>query len=233
MNDSPGNPNFAHLLNAARKLQPLLDELVFVGGCVTGLLVTDPAAAPVRPTRDVDAIVEVSSYAAFTALEDRLCGLGFRESYTEGAPVCRWIHENLVFDLLPTDSSIFGFGNRWYRAAMENAWQMYLDRYKIKLITAPYFLATKLEAFHGRGRDYRTSRDLEDVLTVIDGRSEIVTEVSDADPALRRFLSDEFRDLSSQGDFLEALPGDLLPDAASQQRLDLVLGRMNQLIFEG
>ena len=52
MNDSPGNPNFAHLLNAARKLQPLLDELVFVGGCVTGLLVTDPAAAPVRPTRD-------------------------------------------------------------------------------------------------------------------------------------------------------------------------------------
>ncbi len=46
-------------------LRPVLDELVFVGGCATGLLVTDPAAAGIRPTKDVDAIADVTSYAKY------------------------------------------------------------------------------------------------------------------------------------------------------------------------
>jgi hypothetical protein len=50
---------------------------------------------------------------------------------------------------------------------------------------------------------------------------------------LQRYLSDEFRDLLSNRDFLEALAGHLLPDVASQQRLGLVLQRMKQLVLEG
>jgi len=49
----------------------------------------------------------------------------------------------------------------------------------IRVVTAPYFLATKLEAFRGRGRDdYANSHDLEDLLTVIDGRETLVQEVA-------------------------------------------------------
>src|ERR1035437_2265717 len=48
------------LLSAARLLRPLLEELVFVGGCVTGLLITDEAAPSVRATLDVDAITEIT-----------------------------------------------------------------------------------------------------------------------------------------------------------------------------
>ena len=52
------------LLNAmAARLGPLLPEITFVGGCTMGLLVTDPAASPVRATDDVDVTVEVGSYA--------------------------------------------------------------------------------------------------------------------------------------------------------------------------
>lgn len=69
-----------------KKLAPLLDQIVFVGGCVTGLLVTDPAAAPVRPTLDVDAIVAIASYAEFTQLESQLRDLSFHQSRAEGAP---------------------------------------------------------------------------------------------------------------------------------------------------
>jgi predicted nucleotidyltransferase len=231
VNISRLNPNLVQLIAAAEKLRPLLDQIAFVGGCVTGLLLTDPAAAPVRPTLDVDAIVGIASYAEFTLLENRLRELGFRESHAEGAPICRWLNGNLILDLMPTDASILGFGNRWYGPALESAQRMNISAREIRVITAPYFLATKLEAFRGRGKnDFRMSHDLEDIVTVIDGRSEIVDEVHHSTADLRNFLSEEFRALLSNRDFREALPGHLLPDAASQQRLRLVVNRMQQLV---
>jgi hypothetical protein len=107
----PRNPSLAQLLDAAKKLEPLLDQIAFVGGCVTGLLITDAAAAPVRATLDVDAIIQIGSYAEFTLLENRLRELGFRNSQEKNAPVCRWVNENLILDLMPTDPSILGFSN--------------------------------------------------------------------------------------------------------------------------
>ena len=114
MNSPSANPNLARLADAARKLTPLLDQIAFVGGCVTGLLLTDPAAAPVRPTLDVDAIIAIASYAEFTQLGIRLRDLGFRHSLAEGAPICRWLNGDLILDLMPTDPSILGFSNIWY-----------------------------------------------------------------------------------------------------------------------
>jgi len=46
------NPNLRLLADAAKLLTPILEELVFVGGCTTALLITDKAAAEVRPTYD-------------------------------------------------------------------------------------------------------------------------------------------------------------------------------------
>jgi hypothetical protein len=116
---------------------------------------------------------------------------------------------------------------------LENAQRTRLGEYEIRVITAPYFLATKLEAFHGRGKNDFSSHDLEDIVTVIDGRSELADEVRLAPADLRKYLSDEFGALLSNRDFLEALPGHLLFDAASQQRAGLVLGRMKDLVLEG
>jgi predicted nucleotidyltransferase len=179
------NPNLAQLVAAATKLEPILDQIAFVGGCVAGLLLTDPAAAPVRPTLDVDAIVAIASYAEFTQWEKRLRELGFRESHAEGAPICRWLHGDLILDLMPTDPSILGFSNRWYGPALENSPRTRIGEFEIRVITAPYFLATKLEAFHGRGKNNFRSHDLEDVVTVIDGRSEL----GDGSPSRRRRLA--------------------------------------------
>ena len=68
--------NRERLITAARFLRPLLGELVFVGGSVTGLLITDEAAADPRTTFDVDAIAEITSYAQYAAFGDRLRALG-------------------------------------------------------------------------------------------------------------------------------------------------------------
>jgi hypothetical protein len=90
------------------KLAPVLDELVFVGGCTTGLFVTDPAAGGIRPTRDVDAIVDVTSYAQYTALAERLRALGLSEDATPGAPRCA--HEGLAHDLHLSRQAVRGGG---------------------------------------------------------------------------------------------------------------------------
>jgi hypothetical protein len=225
------NPNAALLLSAVKKLVPLLDEIVFVGGCAAGLLITDQGAAPIRPTVDVDAIVEVACYADWINLGNRLRELGFEHPQVEGSPLCRWVHENVVFDSMPIDPMILGFSNLWYRPALNNFVRADVGSHPIRLVSAPYFLATKLEAFRGRGRfEYRMSRDIEDIIAVLDGRPGIVAETKASEPSLQQYLAHEFSALLTERDFLEALPGHLLPDAASQQRIRIVVNRMQQII---
>ena len=94
-------------------------------------------------------------------------------------------------------------------------------------MTAVYFLAMKLEAFHGRGNDdVMSSHDLEDLITVIDGRAEIVDELRIAAPDVRSLVASELHQLLGRRDFIDALPGFLLPDSASQGRSRLLLDRM-------
>jgi hypothetical protein len=147
------DPNLDQLIAAADALRLLLPELVFVGGCVTGLLITDEAAGEPRGTIDVDAIAEITSYAQYTEFGDRLRGLGFGEDTREGAPVCRWVRGEMILDVMPLDEKVLGFSNRWYKAAMEASVMKTLrGDLEIRMVTAPYFVATKLEAFRGRGR---------------------------------------------------------------------------------
>jgi hypothetical protein len=115
------NPNLERLIAAAALLRPMLGDLVFVGGAVTSLLVTDEGAGLPRTTLDVDAIAEIGSYAEYTVFGERLRALGFSEDTSEGAPLCRWVHSGTILDVMPLDERILGFSNRWYRAAMEAA----------------------------------------------------------------------------------------------------------------
>ena len=103
--------NLELLVEAARLLQPLLGELVFVGGSTTALLITDKAAVEVRPTYDVDAIAEITSYAAYADFSHRLRKCGFTEDTSEGAPICRWRQKKTVLDVMPLDENILGFSN--------------------------------------------------------------------------------------------------------------------------
>jgi len=221
------NPNLPLFEAAVRLLHPLLDDLAFVGGCATGLLVTDPAAASIRPTVDVDAITEVSTYAQYAVLSERLRAVGLREDHRDGAPTCRWRCADLTIDVMPTDERILGFSNPWYSPALATAQRVDVAGLRVRLVTAVYFLATKLVAFRARGNDdYRGSHDLEDVITVIDGRLEIVAESQNAASDVQSYIGSEVSRLLGTRAFVDALPGFLLPDAASQARLSLVRDRL-------
>lgn len=228
------DPNRPLLEAAAIVLRPLLDELVFLGGCATGLLLTDPAAAGLRPTKDVDTITEVASYAEYARLSERLRELGLIEDTSEGAPLCRWRHGALIIDVIPTSEEVLGFANRWYTPALGSAAWMQIGDLRVRVITPEYFLATKLEAFRARGGgDVSGSHDLEDVITVVDGRVELISDVRSAPADVRIFVASELQQLLALRAFVDALPGFLLPDAANQARVPIPLECLTALASSG
>lgn len=226
------DPNRQLLEGAVQVLRPLLEELVFVGGCATGLLITDPDSRGIRATRDVDAIIQIGTYGEYVgSFAERLRKLGLKE---DNAVICRWRKDDLIIDVMPTSPNAFGFANRWYIPAISSAIDVEVGGCDIRLIAPEYFLATKLEAFYGRGKgDYCGSHDLEDVVAVIDGRPEIVLEVRDAAIDVRNYLSSTFGRLLGLRGFQDALPGFLPPDPASQLRRPLLVGRLRALASSG
>ena len=225
------NPNLEILELAIHRLGELADDLVFVGGCATGLLLTDPAAAPVRATYDVDAIAQVLSRAEYYQFAEKLKEKGFREDTDEGAPMCRWRGENVILDVIPIDPNILGFGSDWYQEAQENAMKFALPSGNvIFLITSPFFLITKLDAFNGRGKgDYMQSHDIEDIVTVLDGRPELLDELEKAEPKVKQELASRFEALRQNTRFIDAVAGHLAPDDASQARLPRIIGRIEAI----
>jgi hypothetical protein len=205
--------------------------LVFVGGCITALLITDKAAVDVRPTYDVDAIAEITSYVGYAAFSERLKALGFREDTREGAPLCRWCQQTTTLDVMPLYGKILGFKNTWYGPAMETAEERELEPgLKILMVNPVYFCASKLEAFGDRGRnDYAGSRDLEDFIAVVDGRFELVGEIRAAQSDVRSYIAKEVAKFLGTRRFVDALPGHLAPDPASQERITTVMARLKEI----
>jgi len=226
------NPNLDILMSAVEQLGALSDEMVFVGGCATGLLITDSAAPPIRVTRDVDAIVQVVSRADYYQLSGRLRKQGFKEDSSDGAPICRWIVDNIILDVMPTDKNILGFGNDWYTPAAINAELINLPSgKKIRMVSAPYFLITKLEAFDGRGNgDYLMSHDMEDIITVLDGRPEVASEVKAVDLKLSKELSRRFDELLQDSRFIDSISGHMPTDAISQNRVSKIINVLNEIV---
>lgn len=223
--------NLELLRRVAVRIGPLLDRVVFVGGSTTGLLITDPAAPAVRFTVDVDVIASTPTLGAYYALTTELRRLGFLEDTTDGAPVCRFRSGELLLDVMPTREEVLGFSNRWYEPAVHSAVTVNLpDGPAVRVVTAPYFLATKLEAFRGRGRgDFGMSHDLGDVISVVDGRAELLEDVRRAPEDLRAYLAAAFTALLSTPAFLETLAWHLPSDEVSQSREALILERLRAL----
>ena len=217
--------------HVARRLGDLRERMVFLGGAATVLLITDTATPDVRVTTDVDVIVETATKVEYYRLAELLRSLGFKEDHDEGAPVCRWRVDGIAVDVMPTDTEILGFSNLWYSQALQHATMTEVaEGMTIRVVTGPYFLATKIEAFYSRGKgDFMASHDMEDIVTLLDGRPELAEEVKVAPEGVRGFLAESFGDFLQKRDFLESLPGYLLPDSASQRRIPLLIERIQAL----
>jgi hypothetical protein len=216
----------------AEGLGALRPKVVFLGGSATGFHITDKAEPEIRATKDVDIIAEVASRVEYHRLEKTLRELGFIQKMQKDDPICRWYINDVIVDVMPTDENILGFSNRWYLPAMRNSVTIKLQEdLEIQIATAPYFLGTKLNAFFGRGRgDYLASHDMEDIIYLINGRVEILEEVKNSEPDLKEYIIKSLQGFLDNEFFLEALPGHLLPDQASQARQSIILERIKKIV---
>jgi hypothetical protein len=219
---------------AAAVLGPLLDEVVFVGGATVHLWITEPGAPPTRATDDVDVVCEVATRAKYYRLGDRLRERGLREAVGEPI-ICRWkcVDPQLVLDVMPTDPAILGFSNPWYEEAISRAVKIKLDsEAEIRAATPAPLVATKLCAWKGRGRgDLLRSLDIHDVLTLIDGRPELIEEVKSAPPNLRAYIRDELSQLKAEPYFPYAVDGaTAVYGPLGAERALLVRARLDDLL---
>jgi predicted nucleotidyltransferase len=219
------DPNVSAVELVAHALGPLRDELVLVGGCAVGLLITDAGRPPVRQTADVDLIAQVASVGDFYRLHPRLRECGFVES-ADAENICRWRKGSLIVDVMPTTDVIGHSVNGWYADAVKAPVRMTLPSgVPILVISAPLFVATKVESFHGRGNGDYLHHDMEDILNVVDGREELLREVQASSSEVREFLQTEFEDLLSDPTFVDQLSWQVTPEA----RVEVVVKRLRSL----
>lgn len=182
------NEQIAILEKVASLLTGLNRLVVYTGGATIALYLDPVAADDVRPTRDVDCVVDVNSRLEYYALSAELRGLGLQES--QEGPLCRWIYNDLIVDVMPTEPAILGFSNSWYRAGIHQAVSYTLPGgTPICIFPAVYLLASKIEAFRGRGRnDFYGSHDLEDIMLLLDGCIEIEDKVNHAAADVKTYI---------------------------------------------
>jgi Nucleotidyl transferase AbiEii toxin, Type IV TA system len=190
--------NLEGLQIVASALSKLNEKVVFVGGATVGLYADDTAAAEPRPTDDIDVVVEVTTYGEFSSqIEERLRQLGFTNDQESGV-ICRYKIHGLTVDVMPTDPDVLGFSNKWYKDGIAQSVPYQLnERQVIRIFSAPYFIATKLEAFksYRHGRDPRMNSDFEDLIYLFDNRNELLSEIKSSAESLRSYLKHEIATL--------------------------------------
>lgn len=222
------------LLMVARALGPeLLTKVAFVGGSTTGLLITDVMTKElIRYTDDVDLIISVVGYTGWHNFVEQLKPHGFKESMEDDV-ICRLRLGELKVDFMPDDPDVLGFENRWYKEAFKHAVDHELTPgITIKLLTAPYFVATKLEAYKGRGNnDVLSSHDIEDILNLFDGREELIDEIKSSSAELKNYLAKEIATLLNNRDIDSAVQSTARGDSGRQElifeRLETIAGLLH------
>lgn len=220
--------NIQTIVEVAKGLKELLPQMVFIGGAIISLYTDDSAAEEIRPTGDVDLTVQLSGFAGWVKMQERLYELGFSPD-PNGHAICSYLFHNISVDIMPSKDGPIGVSNRWYSPGFMYLKTVVVEDVSIQLLSAPYFLASKFEAFNSRGGDYRTSHDFEDIIYVIDNRIHIVEEIKNADETVKIFLQNEFQKIYNSPYYDEIILAQIHP-LIVDERFPVVSGKIMQII---
>ncbi|MCK4663237.1 MAG: hypothetical protein KAT68_10250 [Bacteroidales bacterium] len=222
--------NLQMVQTVSEGLGELVKDVVFIGGAVTELYATNIAITEIRPTIDVDCIVEISSIKKYYDFEEILRKKGFKNDKKLNAPICRWIFKDIVVDIMPTDENILGFSNIWYIDGILNSQLINLPNgIDIKIFTIPYFLASKIEAFNARSKgDFRTSSDFEDIIYLLDSRISIKEDLIHANEKVKSYIRNEFHKFLSNPNLYEGITC-VLPYGSGDERIEYIIEVMKIL----
>lgn len=219
--------NIAVVAEVAKALRELKNQMVFIGGAVVSLYADDPAADEIRPTADIDMTINLMNFSNWVRMQERLAELGFYPD-PYGHAICSYKYKNIPVDIMPAEDGPLGPTNKWYKLGFENLWTVKAADEEIQILSAPAYLATKFEAFNGRGHDYRISHDFEDIIYLIDNRMTIVPEIEQAHPEIQDYLKKELTKILENSHLEEILSAHLHP-LVIDERYPVVLGKMKEI----
>jgi hypothetical protein len=224
--------NSGEIEKVAYALGALKDRCFLSGGASIPYYITDRLEELPRVTLDIDVIIEIGSAQEYRSkVEKQMRANGFVNDTSEGAPICRWKLGLITVDLMPTKASILGFSNKWYQAGIASLVETRITQScRWRILSPPFMIATKCTAFSDRGiGDPGSSSDLEDIITLLNGRPELASEISDAPPECKDFVSKWIGDALQNPAIIDVIPYHLPPHGAGQARLPIVLERMKRI----
>ena len=170
------------------RLKAVPRRFAFLGGSLLSILVTDKTVDTIRVTKDIDVMMDIRNRKEYHEVDAMLERLGFRHDTREDAPICRWICEDVTVDVLPIHEDVLGWNSKWFDMALEASSGVRVGDRTVRIVSAPFFVALKVEAFEDRGKgDFISSTDFEDVVRRA-GRSRLAA-VSPRRSATGRFAS--------------------------------------------
>jgi predicted nucleotidyltransferase len=223
------NINITRIKAVNNALVTLNMPVVFVGGAAVSLYADIDFRDEIRPTDDVDVVVEIAAYKNFAAIENKLRELGF-ENDTDSKIICRYKYHGLIVDIMPTDEKILGFSNKWYAPGFKQAFDIKIDKQNtVKIFTAAYFIASKLEAYKSRGNnDGRSSTDFEDIVFVLNTRTAVWEDFQNTSKDVKQYLKTEFTQLLAYPYIDEWISVHL--SYTEQRRVNFIIGRLTEFV---
>ncbi|MFB6342083.1 hypothetical protein ACE1ET_10180 [Saccharicrinis sp. FJH62] len=219
--------NLKVIEQVAIALGELNKDVVYVGGAVVSLYVTDKGAEQPRPTKDIDISVQVSTYAQMNQLREKLAMKKIYPAPTEKV-LYRYSYQDILIDFIPYEETPLGPTNSWLKPGFEKAYSFGIGDVEIKILPVSLFLATKWEAFKSRGGDPRMSHDFEDIVYVVDNNQELVDDAAGADQDVKIFLKGMSEEILSNPSRNEIIECHLNPFTADERR-KLIVDKLEKI----
>jgi len=212
----------------ALALEELNSEVIYVGGAMVSLYVTDEGADLPRPTKDIDISVQISTYAEMDELREKLATKKIYPATTENV-IYRYTYEDILIDFIPFEATELGPTNSWLKPGFEKAYSIEIGEATINILPVSLFLATKWEAYTNRGNDPRMSHDFEDIIYVIDNNMELVEDVKNAEEDVQLFLKEMSEEILSHASRNEIIECHINPHTAAERR-ELIIEKLASIL---
>ena len=206
----------------------LNEKIVFVGGAVVVFYIDDPGAPEIRPTEDIDIILEITSLSELEKLREKFAERGIHFAKDEKV-ICRFAYKNILLDVMSTKEVGWAPSNPWFDAGFNHLQNYNLDEVNINIMPLSYYLASKFIAYKARGTDPRTSHDFEDIIYVLDNRKKLVKDILESDTNVKSFLMAELRVVKDDVSLHEAVLAHLEP-ATQTQRFEMLIQKLKEIV---
>jgi len=214
----------------ASALGEMNEQVVYVGGATVGLYINDPAADDVRPTKDVDISMVIISFGELESIRQKLIRKGFKQSQEDNV-ICRFRYEDIKVDVMSTKAVGWAPSNPWFKPGFVQKEKVKIEDQDIQILPLPYFLASKFSAFNDRGvKDPRTSHDFEDIVYILDNRTDIVEQLAKVPDDVRPYLADQLQKILDERIMQEAILGNLFYETR-EERYQRIIECIKKIVY--